>query len=116
MSAVEKFYCQGLGFKILAQFNDHDGIDGIIVGHPESPYHFEFTSHRNNPIQPQPTKEDLIVFYVPDTKEYNQTIENLAKHGYHSVLSLNPYWDHDGQTFEDPDGFRVVIQNAAWNK
>jgi YycE-like protein len=30
------------------------------------------------------------------------------------VKSFNPYWDGNGCTFEDPDGYRVVLQNAAW--
>ena len=32
--------------------------------------------------------------------------------GFQVVPSYNPYWDQDGQTFADPDGYRVVIQNA----
>jgi len=30
------------------------------------------------------------------------------------VPSFNPYWDVRGKTFEDPDGYRIVIENAAW--
>jgi hypothetical protein len=32
------------------------------------------------------------------------------------VQSFNPYWDQHGKTFEDPDGYRVVLQNAAWDR
>ncbi len=28
----------------------------------------------------------------------------------------NPYWDKLGRTFEDPDGYRVVLQNADWHR
>ena len=28
--------------------------------------------------------------------------------------SYNPDWDRCGATFEDPDGDRVVLQQAAW--
>lgn len=28
--------------------------------------------------------------------------------------SFNPYWDRLGVTFEDPDGYRVVLQRDAW--
>ncbi len=31
------------------------------------------------------------------------------------VASFNPYWDACGQTFEDPDGYRIVLQNAEWH-
>jgi len=34
--------------------------------------------------------------------------------GHAPVPSFNPYWDVDGKTFEDPDGYRVVVQHAAW--
>jgi hypothetical protein len=34
--------------------------------------------------------------------------------GYKHVQAFNPYWDVAGKTFEDPDGYRVVLQNARW--
>jgi hypothetical protein len=34
--------------------------------------------------------------------------------GFAPVPSYNPYWDVTGRTFEDPDGYRVVLQCAAW--
>lgn len=34
--------------------------------------------------------------------------------GFKQVTSFNPYWDMHGRTFEDNDGYRVVLQNAAW--
>ena len=27
-----------------------------------------------------------------------------------------PLWDRDGVTFEDPDGYRIVFQRAAWTR
>ena len=30
------------------------------------------------------------------------------------VKAFNPYWDRKGKTFEDPDGYRVVLQQASW--
>ncbi|WP_371418616.1 hypothetical protein [Acidisoma sp. S159] len=30
--------------------------------------------------------------------------------GFPAVASFNPYWDQLGRTYEDPDGYRVVIQ------
>jgi len=34
--------------------------------------------------------------------------------GFAPVASFNPYWDDRGRSFEDPDGYRVVLQRAAW--
>lgn len=34
--------------------------------------------------------------------------------GFERVQAYNPYWDVHGQTFEDLDGYRVVLQAGAW--
>ena len=34
--------------------------------------------------------------------------------GFRTVTAFNPYWEVRGKTFEDIDGYRVVVQNAAW--
>ena len=31
-----------------------------------------------------------------------------------AVTPANPYWADHGLTFEDPDGFRVVLVPEAW--
>jgi hypothetical protein len=46
--------------------------------------------------------------------EWQRAIDRLTQHGYQPVAAFNPYWDRNGRTFEDPDGYRVVLQNAAW--
>jgi hypothetical protein len=33
--------------------------------------------------------------------------------GFRVVPSSNPYWDRTGRTFEDVDGYRVVLQKSA---
>jgi hypothetical protein len=35
--------------------------------------------------------------------------------GFQAVPSYNPYWDRQGRTFADIDGYRVVLQNSAWS-
>jgi len=37
LAAIAEMYAQGLDFTVLAQFEDHDGFDGIILGHPQQP-------------------------------------------------------------------------------
>jgi hypothetical protein len=32
------------------------------------------------------------------------------------VSAFNPYGDKHGETFEDPDGYRGVLQNTVWRK
>jgi len=54
------------------------------------------------------------VFYLPGEAEWRGGIDRLLAHGYTPVRSFNPYWDVRGKTFSDPDGYRVVLQNAEW--
>jgi hypothetical protein len=41
-------------------------------------------------------------------------VDRLERAGYAPVAAFNPYWDRRGRTFEDPDGYRVVLQCASW--
>jgi hypothetical protein len=59
--------------------------------------------------------DNLLVFYVPDKHQWQEAIGRMIAAGYQPVRSFNPYWDRDGRTFEDPDGYRIVFQNAAWS-
>jgi len=54
------------------------------------------------------------VFYIPDHGEWDATCAQMVTAGFRQVPSFNPYWDVAGRTFEDPDGYRVVLQNDAW--
>jgi hypothetical protein len=38
----------------------------------------------------------------------------MREAGYPSVIAHNPYWDRGGTTFEDADGYRVVLFHGAW--
>ncbi|MBB5458343.1 hypothetical protein HDG33_001986 [Paraburkholderia sp. Cpub6] len=107
-------YCKALDLMVLARFEDHQGFDGVMLGRPGMDYHFEFTRCREHPIAPTPTNEDLTVFYAPDQTEWRSTCERLIQNGFAHVASFNPYWDVSGRTYEDPDGYRIVLQRAGW--
>ncbi len=108
-------YCQGLDLRILGQFEDHQGFDGVMLGHAEQPYHFEFTCCRAHPVAPSPTAEDLLVFYVPARAAWEAACQRLLAAGFVQVAAFNPYWEQHGRTFIDEDGYRVVLAQAAWN-
>jgi catechol 2,3-dioxygenase-like lactoylglutathione lyase family enzyme len=110
---VVRFYVVGLGLDQLGSFENHDGFDGVMVGVPGAPYHLEFTHQRGHAVAGAPTKDDLLVFYLPDDDEWKSAVDRMLAAGYAPVPSLNPYWDRRGRTFEDPDGYRVVLQNTA---
>ena len=105
-------YTEGLGFKVLGSFVNHDGFDGFIIGHDLQPYHFEFTYQHGTKVGTAPTKDHLIAFYVARKSEWVRKCDEMLKAGFQLVESCNPYWDVNGKTFEDIDGYRVVLQNA----
>ena len=34
--------------------------------------------------------------------------------GFKEVAPFNPYWAVRGRTYEDADGYRVVVERSAW--
>jgi catechol 2,3-dioxygenase-like lactoylglutathione lyase family enzyme len=114
MADIIRFYRDGLGMQILASFDDHNGFDGVMLGHPHSLYHLEFTHHRGHKAGKAPTQDNLLVFYIPNVPLWEEAVSRLQSQGFNPVKSYNPYWDEKGKTFEDADGYRVVLQNAGW--
>lgn len=115
LPAVIRFYRDGLGFDVLYEFQDHEGFDGVMLGRKGAAYHLEFTRKAGHEVGRAPSQDNLLVFYVPDDAEWRAAVARLEASGYSPVKSFNPYWDINGRTFEDPDGYRVVLQNSAWS-
>ena len=114
LDALLQFYRDGLGLELLGRFEDHEGFDGIMLGKEGAPYHFEFTRAHGHEAGRAPTSDHLLVFYVPSEEEWNAAVRKMRNAGFHSVPAFNPYWERDGVTFEDPDGYRIVLQHASW--
>lgn len=106
------FYGRILGLKILGEFKNHQNYDGIFLGMPDADWHLEFTSSNNPPIH-QPDDDDLLVFYASSIEEFTALKNKLITNHIKSVAPANPYWAKNGITFEDPDGFRIVISIAV---
>jgi len=115
---LENFYIAGLGMSILATFNDHAGFDGLIIGFPGAAYHLEFThAHDQMPgASKAPSDDNLLVLYLSDRKVWDAAVTRMRNAGCKQVTSANPYWSVHGTTFEDVDGWRVVLQGAAWGR
>jgi hypothetical protein len=107
-------YRKGLGLTEIGRFEDHEGFDGVMLGRTGLGYHFEFTYCRTHPVEPRPTPEDLVVFYLPDPAEWRRTCQSMREAGFKEVSPFNPYWQQRGRTFEDHDGYRVVLEQAEW--
>lgn len=114
LDAVVAFYRDGLGFEVLGGFANHESFDGAMLGHRGMGYHLELTHQWGHTVGRAPNAEHLLVFYLPDPTAWRAAVDRLEAQGHPSVPSHNPYWDRQGKTFEDPDGYRVVLQNAAW--
>lgn len=114
LNAVVRFYRDGLGFQVVGEFKNHDGFDGIMLGHPGAGYHLEFTRKHGHAAGRAPTDDNLLVFYIPDRDEWERAVRRMERLGYAQVEPANSYWKKQGATFCDPDGYRVVLQNDAW--
>jgi predicted lactoylglutathione lyase len=114
LSALVKFYTTALGLAVISSFEDHASFDGVMLGHPDCSWHLEFTHRHGETVERAPSKEHLLVFYVKEKEEWERAVKKVEDAGGVKVESENPYWDVYGATFEDPDGYRVVLQNAGW--
>jgi catechol 2,3-dioxygenase-like lactoylglutathione lyase family enzyme len=114
LDALLPFYADGLGLQVLFRFDDHEGFDGLIIGHVGAPVHFEFTTCKEAVPTRIPDDDDLVVIYVGDTDEVRKIADRMSRNGFSPVASKNPYWDRTGVTFADPEGFRVVLESANW--
>jgi catechol 2,3-dioxygenase-like lactoylglutathione lyase family enzyme len=106
---VVRFYRDGLGLPELYRFADHDGYDGVMLGLPGRSYHLEFTHHRNGSPCRAPSRDNLLVLYLPDPSDFERMRSQLSALGHQPVAPENPYWLDKSVTFEDPDGWRVVL-------
>jgi catechol 2,3-dioxygenase-like lactoylglutathione lyase family enzyme len=105
-----RFYRDASGLSEIGGFQDHDGYSGVFLEVPGTEAHLELTSGGGQPgASPHP--ESLLVLYLGDQEAVQAVRDRL---GGEPVAPANPYWDEHGVTFEDPDGFRVVLVPEEW--
>ena len=109
---LEKFYCTGLGLEKIGSFTGHRGYTGLLIGMPDASYHLEFTQHIEGSPCPAPSKDNLLVFYMPDEQSIEVITRRLKEMGYPEAVPENTYWEEKGVTIEDPDGWRIVLMNT----
>jgi catechol 2,3-dioxygenase-like lactoylglutathione lyase family enzyme len=105
------FYRDGLGLTEVGGFRDHDGYDGVFLAVPGTGAHLELTAGGDHGA-PEPHPESLLVLYLGDHEAVARVAARLAAD---PVAPANPYWAEHGSTFEDPDGFRVVLVPKRWS-
>ena len=79
LDALLRFYRDGLGFIVLDRFADHDGFDGVMLGHPRASYHLEFTMKRGHRAGRAASQDNLLVFYLPDAAEWRAAVERMRR-------------------------------------
>ncbi|MGE8036983.1 VOC family protein [Lysinibacillus sp. NPDC093692] len=109
---IEEFYCEGVGLEKIGSFSGHRGYTGIMIGLPNASYHLEFIEHIEGSPCPAPTKDNLLVLYIPKRSTIQRIAERLLQMGYPEVEPENTYWAEKGVTIEDPEGWRLVLMNT----
>ena len=112
LDEVVGFYRDGIGLIEIGGFRDHDGYDGVFLAVPGTGAHLELTAGGGHGA-PAPHPESLLVFYLGDDEAVQAVAARL---GVDSTPSANPYWAEHGMTFQDPDGFRVVLVPDGWER
>jgi catechol 2,3-dioxygenase-like lactoylglutathione lyase family enzyme len=106
---VLRFYEDGLGLRRIDSFDDHAGYSGVMLGLPGEEVHLELTTHEEGSPGPAPTRDNLLVLYLTDRDAITAIESRMRGLGHGPVEPENPYWSDD-LTFEDPDGWRVVLR------
>jgi catechol 2,3-dioxygenase-like lactoylglutathione lyase family enzyme len=108
LNLIIDFYGRILGLQVLGEFKNHLKYDGVFMGIPGENWHLEFTVSDTTPHH-YPDDDDVLVFYAKSVEEFTLIKEKFITARIKPVVPKNPYWEKNGITFEDPEGFRVVI-------
>jgi len=109
LAEVVRFYRDGVGFPQIGSFTGHAGYDGVMLGMPDVGVHLEFTHHYEGSPGDAPSRDNLLVLYIPDAAAREEIVQRLAAMGYPEVEPENPYWKGKSVTIADPDGYRIVL-------
>src|SRR3954463_2272042 len=113
---LERDFIPTVAFGTHRNGRNRDSFAFRTAGRPGAPYHCEFTRARGHQAGRAPTQDNLLVFYLPDEAEWTAAVDRMKCAGFAPVPAFNPYWDRNGVTFEDPDGYRIVFQHDSWTR
>lgn len=108
LEKIEDFYVNILGFERLSGFQNHNNYDGVFIGKTDLDWHFEFTQSETK-TDHKFDEDDIIVLYPDTIRKYNMLLESLLENDIPRITAINPYWNENGQMFQDPDGYRIVV-------
>ena len=108
LKKIEDFYINILGFERLGGFEKHNNYNGVFIGKSGLNQHFEFTESETKANHTF-DEDDVIVLYPKTIEEYNILLSRFNDNNIPKIKAINPYWNENGQMFQDPDGYRIVI-------
>ncbi|WP_373236417.1 hypothetical protein [Cohaesibacter celericrescens] len=83
--------------------------------HTNIPNQLSFT-HLHGITLPSPLHHQiLLVFFLPRRQEWQKRVDMRANAGYEAVQSNINDRDAVRVTFQDPDIYRIALQNRAWS-
>jgi predicted enzyme related to lactoylglutathione lyase len=113
LPSTKAFYVDAVGFGVLAQWEDHEGYDGVVLSIGNATRQLELLQQHG--VLPAPTSEDQIVLYLGSIESVDTTAERIRQAGHEPVRSPNPYWKRDGALcFIDPDGYWLILSPSSW--
>jgi catechol 2,3-dioxygenase-like lactoylglutathione lyase family enzyme len=113
LEKVVRFYRDGIGLQELSRFVDEKGYSGVCLGIAGQNWEMEITQHKSLKPSPAPDKDNLLVFYMDGMGAIGKLVITLGRMGHFPVSQEHPLWHEVGVTFEDPDGWRVVLVEHA---
>ena len=114
LKEITLMYSKALGFEVLAQSADADRFDCMVLGHPKHAYHLEFSCLRDSETAQVAAHNPMLIFFLPCSREWERACRSMIDAGFVVVEPASSYWEQVGKTFEDIEGYRVVLQNRDW--
>jgi catechol 2,3-dioxygenase-like lactoylglutathione lyase family enzyme len=110
--AIE-FWTVGVGLELLGrQREDHGTLEELaFIGRRGGTWHLEIV--RDTAVDPTPTDEDILVLYAGGPVD-DELVRRIEAAGGRRVPARNPYWNENGVTFVDPDGYWLVLATRTW--
>lgn len=113
LPSTKAFYVDAVGFGVLAQWEDHEGYDGIVLSIGDATRQLELLQQQG--VMPTPTTEDQIVLYLGSLESVAAAADRIREAGHQPEISPNPYWQRDGAVcFIDPDGYWLILSPSSW--
>lgn len=108
LELIIEFYTTILDLKVLGNFENHNGYDGVFLGKENLNWHLEFTS-TNEEVISKFDEDDILVFYPTDKMSYEQMLKNIKENNIKILSPKNPYWIENGILIQDPDTYKIII-------